>query len=185
MGSGVEFGRVTPARRQGWLGVNMARSNPHSGRMAFSSVRCSGVGPSNHPWRDLLPVFTIARSFRIFRIHLNRLHVSPWLWVSLSSTRNGCEATCLLDLEIAPGLKVLGHVKAPGSLFWPSHSLGVLKFRAWWDFPESYSLPIQTWPFAFVNRLRCNCQSWCTLSPRVVGDSSKASAGDHEHSCSM
>ena len=163
----------------------MARSNPSAGRMAFSSVRCSGVGLSNHPWRDLLPVFTIARSFRIFRIHLNKLHVSPWLWVSLSSTRNGCEATCLLDLEIAPGLKVLGHVKAPGSLFWPSHSLGVLKFRAWWGFPESYFPPFQTWPSAFANKVNCNRQSWRTLSPSGVGDCSKASLGDHEYFCSM
>ena len=52
----------------------------------------------------------------------------PWLWMSLSTTRNGCEATWLLDLEIAPGLKVQGHVKAPSGLDWPSHSSGGLKF---------------------------------------------------------
>ena len=140
---------------------------------------------SNQPWRDLLPVFTIARSFRNSLIQLNRLHVSPWLWMSLSSTRNGCEATCLLDLEIVPVLKVLGHVKAPSGLDRLSHSSGVLKFRAWWGFPESHFRPFQTCPSVFANRLRCNCQSWCTLSPRVVGDSSKASAGVHEYFCSM
>ena len=163
----------------------MARSNPSAGRMDFSSVRCSGVGLSNQPWRDLLPVFTIARSFRNFLIQLNRLHVSPWLWVSLSATKNGCEATWLLDLEIAPGLKVQGHVKAPSGFDRLSHSPGVLKFRAWWGFPESYFPPFQTWPSAFANKVNCNRQSWRTLSPSGVGDCSKASLGDHEYFCSM